>query len=71
MESRGLAPSCGPIGETEERVELAESPLVNILFQVFLLFKDAKASKREKAKERATARPVNGVGFGFGSDDKA
>ena len=36
MESRGLAPSCGPIGETEERVELAESPLVNILFQVFL-----------------------------------
>lgn len=45
-------------------VSLVASGL-NILFQVFLLFKDAKASKQEKVTEPKVVH--NDAGFGFGT----
>lgn len=53
---------------------------LNILFQIYLLFKDSKASKQEKATEIRLRRPPvrprgptvvqNDAGFGFGTGNK-
>lgn len=54
------------VGDVDEIAIISlVASFLNILFQIYLLFKDSKASKQEKAPEPTVVR--NDAGFGFGA----
>eukprot|EP00729_Bicosta_minor_P013625 gene13625-4663_t len=61
------------VGDVDEIAIISlVASFLNILFQIYLLFKDSKASKQGKPRERVITGPLNDdAGFGLGADNTA